>query len=233
MKPIEMPTGSTCVESCREGGADVCRELESHLHIHLLRVFLALLALFLLVAARTQGSEADSRHPGAKSPDPAPTLRLQEQAAVLEQAGRKKEAAERYEAITRTNALARKVLSHRLVTIYADTRETNKALKWAREVMRANPDQQAYVAGIHVRLGDFKQAQVILAREIAANTNETRAVTLRWQLAEVCQAQGETTQATKLNQEALSFAKGSVLEEAAHRRLTRNSPPPDQTQHHF
>ena len=49
-------------------------------------------------------------------------------AVAHERAGRKREAAALYEAMVRTNAAARKVLSHRLVTIYTQTGQTNKAL---------------------------------------------------------------------------------------------------------
>src|SRR5262245_37113666 len=52
-------------------------------------------------------------------------------AAQHERAGRKSEAAALYEGIARTNSAARKVLSHRLVAIYMETGETNKALVWA------------------------------------------------------------------------------------------------------
>ena len=165
-------------------------------------------------AAETNSSPA-SPAPAIRRPPPSP----QEVAAAHERAGRKREAAALYEAMVRTNTAARKVLSHRLVAIYAETGETNKALTWAREVMRDNPDPQAYLAAVQARLGQWQEAQETLEREIARNTNATRAVTLRWQLAEVCEKQGDAAKARKVLNEAADAAKGTPMESAAQRRL--------------
>jgi tetratricopeptide (TPR) repeat protein len=143
----------------------------------------------------------------------------QEVAVAYERSGRKLEAAAIYEEMARTNAAARKVLSHRLVTIYAETGETNKALTWAREVMRENPDPQAYLAAVHAQLGQWSEAQETLEREIARNTNATRAVTLRWQLAEVHEKQGAGVKSSRVLNEAAGLAKGTQMEAATQRRL--------------
>ena len=95
-----------------------------------------------------------------------------------------------------------------------------QAMTWANEVMRANPDPQAYLAGVHSRLGNQKQAQQIPEREIAANTNATRAVTLRWQLADVCAKAGDTPKARKALEDAAA-AKRTPMEAAVRRRLDR------------
>jgi len=121
--------------------------------------------------------------------------------------------------MVRTNAAARKVLSHRLVAIYAETGETNKAMAWAREVMRDNPDPQAYLAGVQARLGQTLEAQETLEREIARNTNTTRAVTLRWQLAEVFEKQGNLDRAREVLNQAAGMAKGTPIEATTQRRL--------------
>ena len=144
----------------------------------------------------------------------------QEIAVAHEQAGRKREAAALYEAIVRTNTAARKVLPQRLVAIYVETGETNKALTWAREVMRDNPDPQGYLAAVQLRLGQSREAQETLEREIAHNTNATRAVTLRWQLAEVFVKAGDSAGAGKLLREAADAAKGTPMEPAACQRLS-------------
>jgi tetratricopeptide (TPR) repeat protein len=143
-----------------------------------------------------------------------------ELAIGLERTGRKLDAAAIYEQMVRTNSTARKVLSLRLVTIYAETGEANKALSWAHEVMRDNPDPQAYLAGVHERLGQRPQARAILEREIVGNTNRTRSVTLRWQLAEVCREAGDAEKAKRLLTEAAEAAKGTAMEPAAQRRLS-------------
>ena len=142
-----------------------------------------------------------------------------ELAAAYEHAGRKHEAAVLYEEMARTNTVARKVVAGRLVTIYAETGETNKALAWAQEVMRENPDPQVYLAAVHAKLGQFTLTQEILEREIAANTNSTRAVTLRWQLAEAYEKTGNYQKARKILGEAHVAAKGTAMESVAQKRL--------------
>lgn len=105
------------------------------------------------------------------------------------------------------------------MTIYAETGRTNQALTWAREVMRENPDPQAYLAAVHANLGQFKQTYQLLKHEIAANTNTTRTVTLRWQLAEVCDKMADVAAVRKLLDEAAAAAKGTPLEITAQKRV--------------
>ena len=168
---------------------------------------------FLMVLAKACGAEPDS----SKA---RPTASPQALAAGYERAGRKAEAAAIYEELARTNSVARKVLAPRLVQIYAQTDKDKRALAWAHEVMRDNPDPQAYLAGVHSLLGQQKRAQEILEREIAANTNATRAVTLRWQLADVHEKAGDRARAHKALEEAATAAKGTPMAPAAEKRLS-------------
>lgn len=182
-----------------------------------------LLPVCALVFALCHSAVAQSGETNAPKYKPHVALRntqpdLKDRAAAHERAGRKREAAAIYELMARTNATTRKVVSHRLVTLYAETGETNKALAWAQEVMRENPDPQAYLAAVHARLGQFKPAQQILERELATNTSVRRAVTLRWQLAEVCEKAGENTKASKVLGEAAAAAKGTPMEITARKR---------------
>ena len=179
-------------------------------------VFLASIA----AGAETNSLSGSSR-PVIHSPPPGP----QQTAAAYERSGRKHEAAALYEAMASTNAATRKVLSHRLVAIYAEIGETNKALTWAREVMRDNPDPQAYLAAVHARLGQSQEARDILEREIARNTNATRAVTLRWQLAGVWEKAGDARKARKILTEAAAAAEGTAMESSARQRLNVSQGP--------
>jgi tetratricopeptide (TPR) repeat protein len=185
-----------------------------------LSALLGFLVGFPFLATMAHGGETNllratpgpaTRYPPPNSPDVA---------AQHEGAGRKREAAALYEEMARTNPAARKVLSHRLVAVYIETGETNKALAWAREVMRDNPDPQAYLAAVHARLGQWQDARKILEYAIAGNTNTTRAVTLRWQLADVCEKEGDKVKAGKLLNKAADAAKGTAMESAAHKRLS-------------
>jgi tetratricopeptide (TPR) repeat protein len=172
-----------------------------------------------LLAAMAPGAETNSlpssSGPAIHYPPPSP----QEVAAAHERAGRKREAAALYETMARTNPAARKVLSHRLVTIYSETGQTNQALAWAGEVMRDNPDPQAYLATVQARLGQWQEARGMLEHEIAINTNTIRAVTLRWQLAEVYEKEGDGAKASRVLNEAAALAKGTPMEATSQRRL--------------
>src|ERR1043165_374844 len=170
------------------------------------------------LATVAQGGETNSLTTNTKPAVGHSPPNAKEVAASYERAGRKRDAAAIYEEMARTNSAARKVLSHRLVTLYTETGETNKALRWAREVMRENPDPQGYLAAVHARLGQWPEAQEILEHEIAGNTNAARAVTLRWQLAEVLENVGDGTKATRLLDQAVVLAKGTALESAARDR---------------
>jgi tetratricopeptide (TPR) repeat protein len=182
-------------------------------------VLLGFLVSFPFLATVAQAGETNSLTINPKSAVRHSLPNPKEVAASYERARRKRDAAAIYEEMARTNAAARKALSHRLVTIYAEAGETDKALTWAREVMRDNPDPQAYLAAVHGQLGQWQAAREILERETVGNTNATRAVTLRWQLAEVCANAGDAPGAAKALKAALAIAKGTPMEGAARRRL--------------
>jgi tetratricopeptide (TPR) repeat protein len=177
------------------------------------------LLLSVFLAAMTPGAETNSLPSSSGSAIHHPPPSPQEVAAAHERAGRKRQAAALYETKARTNPAARKVLSHRLLALYTETGETNKALTWAREVMRDNPDPQAYLAAVQARLGQWQEARGILEHEIAINTNATRAVTLRWQLAEVYAQEGDGATTSRLLSEAASLANGTGMDAAARRRV--------------
>ena len=178
-----------------------------------------ILIWFLFAGTTAQGGDTNllETAPGPAVRHPVPNA--QEVAAAHERAGRRREAAALYEELARTNAAARKVLAHRLVTIYTETGKTNKALAWAREVMRDNPDPPAYLAAVHARLGQWKEAREILEHEIVGNTNTVRAVTLRWQLGELHAQAGDCAKASKVLVEATDLARGTAMKEASRRRL--------------
>jgi tetratricopeptide (TPR) repeat protein len=207
------------MEYPRDRTAGLRFKLGSNLQFGLWRIFLGALVGFPFLAMMALGGETNSL---TTNPNPAmrPSLPTPQELAVAhERAGRKREAALLYEEMARTNSAVRKVLSHRLVTLYTETGEKNKALHWAHEAMRNNPDPQAYLAAVHGQLGQWKKAREILEREIAGSTNATRAVTLRWQLADVYEKGGEGLKAKGILNEAAEAVKGTAMESAAQRRL--------------
>jgi len=214
---LDSVAGSARVECPRNKAGKAKTKPPLCLRFRLLSIFLAYLVWCL--ATTVQGAETNSLR---TAPVPAmrhPRPNSQEVAAAHERAGRKPEAAALYEEIVRTNAAARKVLSYRLVMIYSETGETNRALAWAREVMHDNPDPPAYLAAVHARLGQWKEAREILEHEIVGNTNTVRAVTLRWQLGELHAQAGDCAKASKVLVEATDLARGTAMKEASRRRL--------------
>jgi tetratricopeptide (TPR) repeat protein len=154
--------------------------------------------------------------PGAPA---APPADLPKQAAAFERKGDKAKAAETYEAIIAQEPGKRLVLAPRLVRLYAETGVTNKALEWAHVAMEHNPDPQAYLAGVHTMLGDTRAAKTILDKEIAAASPPRRQLTLRWQLADVLEKEGDAVAAEKTLTEAAEKVKGTPDEAAATKRL--------------
>jgi hypothetical protein len=68
-------------------------------------------------------------------------------------------------------------------------------------------------------LGNDKEAREILKHEIAANTNAIRAVTLRWQLADVIAQKVDVAEVKNVLTDAAKAAKGTTMEAAALRRV--------------
>lgn len=158
---------------------------------------------------------------------------LATQAMGYERAGEKAKAAEIYEKLIETDPTKRMVLANRLVKLYAEIGNTNKALEWAHVVMERNPDPQAYLAGVHTMLGNYNEAKAILEKEISsvgspsrkgdkdAGKDPRRKLTLYWQLADVYEKQGNDQKAEYLLKAAVELAKGKPEESAARRRLQK------------
>jgi tetratricopeptide (TPR) repeat protein len=144
---------------------------------------------------------------------------LTREAMVYERKGDKAKALEAYEAIVAKEPGKKLVLAPRLVRLYAETGVTNKALEWAQVAMQNNPDPQAYLAGVYTLLGDARAARGILDKEIAAASEPRRQLTLRWQLADVLEKEGDVAAAEKTLSEAADKVKGTPDESAAKRRL--------------
>jgi tetratricopeptide (TPR) repeat protein len=117
------------------------------------------------------------------------------------------------------NPAKRAVVAGELVKLYAKAGESENALTWARVVMEKNPDPQAYLAGVYAMLGQFADARTILEPEIAAATNAQREVTLCWQAADVCEADGDIAEARKFLRQAADLSVGGPYETTARKRL--------------
>lgn len=147
---------------------------------------------------------------------------LMDEASRYEQAGDKLKAAEAYEALAQVDATRKTVIAWRLARLYAEAGVTNKALSWAREVMKSNPEPQAYLAGVHTLLKDYAGAETILRKELAGrstNALPTQRLTLHWQLADMYDKKGDAAKADAELQNAVHAVKGTPDEPVAQRRL--------------
>jgi tetratricopeptide (TPR) repeat protein len=153
--------------------------------------------------------------------DEAENRHTSQQALAYDRAGEKVKAAKAYEELAKADPAKHVIVSHRLVRLYAQLCNTNKALQWAEVVMERNPDPQAYLAGVHGMLKNYDKAESILNKEISTTTKTRRRLTLHWQLADVCEKQGKQANADEALTKALGLAKGKPEEAAAERRLRK------------
>lgn len=156
---------------------------------------------------------------GASVESTAPAPDYARQAAAYERAGDRLKAAEAYEKLAVQDPAKRELLAGRLVRLYAETGQTNRALSWARVVMTTNPDPQAYLAGVNSMLGRHAEARAILAAEIQKAPEARRRMLLEWQLADVLNKAGQPGEAAEALGRALAAARGTPDEAAARRRV--------------
>jgi tetratricopeptide (TPR) repeat protein len=150
---------------------------------------------------------------------PQSSAQLVKQGMAYERAGQKAKAAETYEELIRIDPTKRMVLSRRLVNLYAETGKTNAALNWAEQITENHPDPQAYLAGVHTMLGNYKEAEQILEKEVAAAKEDRQKLSLRWQLAHVYEKEGKPDKSEKLLKEASELSKGKPEHKTASERL--------------
>ncbi len=138
---------------------------------------LALSVILLGVVVRAEPEQESVEHAA-----PAPTeQQMRNAAAEFERRGEPLRAAEWYERLLATNAPANAVVRARLVDIYVEAGRTNEALAQAKVEMKARPDPAAYYATTLSRLGRRAEAESLLDRELAVETNATRRARLEAQ----------------------------------------------------
>ncbi len=143
---------------------------------------------------------------------------LKAMAEHYEKSGSKTEAAGTYEQIIKADPTARAVLAPRLVDLYIDSKQLPKAMTWTREVMKTNPDPQAYLAGVYARIGMTKEARAILAEEIKKAREPRRKMLLNWQLADASEKAGDIEAARAALADAAKSVESSPDAPAAQKR---------------
>ncbi|HOW96805.1 MAG TPA: hypothetical protein P5567_08645 [Kiritimatiellia bacterium] len=132
-----------------------------------------------------------------------------------EQAGEKQAAADIYEIIMAREPSSRQILAARLAILCAEMGATNKALAWAHEVASANPDPEAYLAGIYEKLGDLTKAQAIL-KDLVQQEAGSRVMLARfWQLAAVYEKMGQLESSEAMLKRAYEAASSPAEKDCA------------------
>lgn len=158
----------------------------------------------------------------ASAPAAEPVRSLDElkgMAEACEKQGAGAEALRAYEQIVQRDPSTRSVLSRRMVELYAQTRQPQRALELARETMKSLPDPQAYLASVYVLVGGYPEARAILDKELATEQTARRKVALNWQLAEMCEKTGDAAGVKAALAAAAEAAKGTPDEPAAKRQV--------------
>lgn len=110
--------------------------------------------------------------------------RLRARAATAEREGRPAEAAAAYEELLRREPAAATALAPRLVELGIAEGKPAVALAWAARVAPTQPDSRAYLAGVHARLGQWTEAELLLREAVQAATDPAARVPILWQLAD-------------------------------------------------
>ena len=101
--------------------------------------------------------------PGAETSASA----LKRLGADEERAGHPAAAADAYAALLRLDASSESLLTLRLVELNIAGGRPAEALAWARRAARRHPTPQAYLAGVYARIGQWKEAELLLRQALA------------------------------------------------------------------
>lgn len=150
----------------------------------------------------------------------ADTGALRARAVTAEREGRRAEAAAAYEALLRLDETSTMVVAPRLVELYVAEGRPVPALAWALRVAPTQPDAQAYLAGVHARLGQWTEAALLLRQAALDAADAARRVPLLWQLAEAQDGGGRTPEAVATLESAAQVAGTNAnLRTATEQRL--------------
>jgi tetratricopeptide (TPR) repeat protein len=124
-------------------------------------------------------------------PAPDSAHQLTQQAMAYERDGLKQKAAEIYEKLAAMDSGRKKAVQNRLVKLYVDMEQRDKALEWAEIAAADTPDPQAFMVQVHVMLGEAGVARGLLEKEIETAKEPVRKMTLLFQLADICRSRKE------------------------------------------
>jgi tetratricopeptide (TPR) repeat protein len=140
-------------------------------------------------------------------------------AADAERAGRLREAVAAYTALLEQDAMFEPVVAPRLVELHVRLGEPAQALSWAARVARRHPEPAAYLAGIHARLGQIKDAELALRQALRDAPDAACRLPLLWQLAEIQERGGDPDAARETLRQARQAAPDDHRRKATRQRL--------------
>lgn len=146
-----------------------------------------MLKAFLLSAAVALSAAAGSVQP--VDTETAAALRCR--ADQAERAGQTNVALQAYARLVERDPSCAQPVMLRLVDLYVANGEAAPALAWAARAAERQPAPQAYLAEVHARLGQLKEAELILCAAVREERDARRSVPLFWQLAEIQVRRGD------------------------------------------
>lgn len=129
------------------------------------------------------------------------------------------DAAVAYEKLLQRDTTFEATVVPRLVNLYISMKQPAPALSWATRVARRHPEPKAYLAGVHSRLNQHKEAELLLLQAIRKTDDPMRHVPLLWQLAETQENQGESQRALTTLRNALDATKDADLRQTSNLRI--------------
>jgi lipopolysaccharide biosynthesis regulator YciM len=128
----------------------------------------------------------------AETPDQETATALMNRAAEAEKACQTNEAITAYTRLLQRDSTSESVVGQRLVQLYMGGGQAADALAWATRVARHHPEPASYLAGVYARLGQWKDAELLLRKTLAHERDTRKRTRLSWQLADLQERQGDT-----------------------------------------
>ena len=147
------------------------------------------------------------------------TAELMRLGTAAERACHIAEAISAYEKLLQRDLSYERILAPRLVDLYVAGGQPARALSWAGRVASRHPDPQAYLAGVHARLRQWKEAEILLRQTLHATTALRKRLPLLWQLADVQEGQGDSAAAVVTLSGACEATPDEALRKTSAQRL--------------
>jgi len=145
---------------------------------------------------------------------------LMRRGVSAENSHRTANAAEAYEKLLQRDTTFEATVAPRLVNLYLSMNQPAPALSWATRIARRHPAPKAYLAGVYARMGQHKEAELMLRQAIRNTPAAAQRVPLQWQLAEAQEHLGEEETAKATLEKACRATENNDLRKTSAQRLT-------------